>query len=123
MAVVSTLIVIVMIFKFYVLPHYEDEVKRLHIDGWSEYNHVYAKEKELDRVSIPELRNIDRIITDNPLEFKKCFPKANVQAVHKEVTATMFEKASKSRIRTAEGQQRYQTALQDLKSYKNVIII
>lgn len=37
------------------------------IDGWSEYNHVYAKEKELDRVSIPELRNIDRIITDNPL--------------------------------------------------------
>jgi hypothetical protein len=66
-AVVSTLIVIVMIFKFYVLPHYESEVKRLHIDGWGEYNHVYAKEKELDRVSIPELRNIDRIITDNPL--------------------------------------------------------
>ena len=49
-AVLSLLILIFLFFKFYLLEYLGNSVKALRIDGFSEYNLVYTKSKELSAV-------------------------------------------------------------------------
>lgn len=55
----GALIVIVVVSKLFLIEYMSNTVKSLKIEGYSEFNLVYNKAKELNEVEIPELQKIE----------------------------------------------------------------
>ncbi len=79
--------------------------KSLKVEGYSEFNMVYQKTKELNSVDLSELHKIEQIIESNPIDFRRCFPNANLNATLKSVKETIAVKIhqkNSARIRNVE---------------------
>jgi hypothetical protein len=102
---IGALIAIVIVFKLFLLEYMATTVKSLKVDGYSEFNMVYQKIKELNAVELPELQKIEQIIESNPIDFRRCFPNAslnaNLKSVKETIAAKIHQKNS-GRIRNAE---------------------
>lgn len=104
-ATIGALIVAVAVFKLYLLEYMTNTVKSLKVEGYSEFNMVYNKTKELNDVEIPELQKIEQIIESNPIDFRRCFPNANLNStlkIVKETIATKIHQKNSARMRNAE---------------------
>lgn len=107
----SALIIIVIVFKTFLIDYMTTSVKAHRVEGYSEFNLVYTNTKELSAVDLPELNKILQIIENNPIDFRRCFPKADLNITLKnvkEAIAAKIHQKSTARIRTAEEQVEYQ---------------
>lgn len=123
-ATLALLIVLVLVLKVFIIDYMSNSLKAIHLDGYSQFNLVYTKAKEIGSLELSELQKIEKIIGSNPVQFRKCFPKAQLNSTLDEVRSQIAEKyhqKAEVRFRSSGDKVRHQLLSLEMSRCKNAL--